>query len=386
MLLAVAGLSSAAIAQNNYTGYENASDSKHQVFTNGFWDNWFINFGGGGEMLLGNTDVHADLKDRISPTFNVGVGKWFTPGLGLRLQYSGFQGRGYTANANGDYVDGARLSDGYYKQKFKYMNLHGDILFDVTNMLGGYKEHRVYSLIPYLGFGFTHNYTDPKREALAANAGIINRFRLGSHWDANIELSIMGTENKFDGETGGKFGLDGNLYATVGFTYRFSKANFDKPQAARQIISEAELRNIRDKMNTLAVENNNLKTELARKPDEVVQTEVVVVEQELAPRSVFFTIGSAKVSPQELVNLGFVAEQMKENKGTKFVVRGYADSATGTAAINKKLSLQRANSVIDALVTTYGIARDRFSVDAEGGVAVYDKPYLNRMVLIEAVK
>lgn len=27
---------------------------------------------------------------------NISVGKWFTPGLGLRLQYSGLQAKGFT--------------------------------------------------------------------------------------------------------------------------------------------------------------------------------------------------------------------------------------------------------------------------------------------------
>lgn len=387
MLLAVAGLSSTAIAQSN-AGYENVSGDKYEVFTNKFWDNWFISAGGGAELLIGNGDTRGDFKDRISPTFNVAVGKWFTPGLGLRLQYSGLQGRGFTTNPANGFIDGSLQAGDkgdYYKQKFSYGNLHGDVLFNMNALFGGYNPDRIYEVIPYLGAGFTHTYSSPKGEAFAVNAGVINRFRLSDALDLNLELSAMGVENKLDGEMGGKRDFDGVVSATVGLTYRLANRGFKKPQAARQLISEAELRDIRSRVNALSAENMNLKQELATKPTTVVVEETVKAP-DIAPRSVFFTIGSSKVSSQELVNLGFLADQMQQYPELKFKVVGYADSATGTPEKNKQLSLRRAQSVVDALVGTYKIDRNRMAVDAVGGVEKFDKEYLNRMVQIEVVK
>ncbi|MCD7899471.1 MAG: OmpA family protein [Bacteroides sp.] len=389
MLLAIAGLSATAMAQTNSRGYENVSGDKYEVFTNRFWDNWFFSFGGGAEMTLGNGDVRGSFKDRISPTLNASLGKWFTPGLGLRLQYSGFQSRGFTTDRTNGYITGNVIQprDGvpYYKQKFSYFNLHGDVLFNLSAMLGGYNPDRVYEFIPYLGAGFTHSYSSPSGEALAVNAGIINRFRLSSAWDLNLELSAMGVENKFDRELGGKKDFDGVVSASLGLTYRFPTREFKKPQPARQIISESELRDIRSRVNSLAAENMNLKQELATKPTAVVVEETVKAP-DIAPRSVFFTIGSAKVSSQELINLGFLADQIKEYPDLRFKVTGYADSATGTPTKNKELSRKRAQAVVDALVGTYRIERNRMSTDAVGGVEKYEKPYLNRMVLIEVIK
>lgn len=388
MLLAIASVTSVAIAQNT-NGYENAdATNKHQVFTNKFGSNWFFSFGGGGEMLFGNKDVHADFKDRISPTFNVAVGKWFTPGLGLRIQYSGFQGRGYTADATNPYVDGAKNSDGYYDQEFKYMNLHGDVMFNLNALFGGYNEHRVYEIIPYIGGGFTHNYDKPNSQGFTLNGGIINKFRLSSAWDINLELSFMGAQNKFDAELGGKRDADGVAAATIGFTYKIPHRGFTKPQPAKQLISEAELRNIRERMNEMAAENQVLRTDLAEaKKPVIVKQEVEVVDPDIAPRSVFFNIGSSKLSDSELINLGFIADQMKEYPNMKFKVKGYADSSTGSQATNERLSQQRAHSVVDALVNKHGIARDRFvTIEGMGGVTKFDKAYLNRMALIEMVK
>ena len=75
--------------------YDNVTGNKHEVFTNNFGSNWFFSLGGGAEVLFGNDDTAGSFGKRISPTLNFGVGKWFTPGIGLRLQYSGLQARGF---------------------------------------------------------------------------------------------------------------------------------------------------------------------------------------------------------------------------------------------------------------------------------------------------
>lgn len=394
MTLAVAGLSSVAFAQNNeksFAGYGNVSGDKYEVFTNKFWDNWFISAGGGAELLIGNGDTRGSFNDRISPTLNVSVGKWFTPGLGLRLQYSGLQARGFTTDTSNAYIDGPikmpREGAPHYDQKFSYGNLHGDVLFNLNALFGGYNSNRVYEIIPYVGAGFTHTYSSPGGEALTVNTGIINRFRLSNALDLNLELSAMGVENKFDREMGGKEDFDGVVSATVGLTYRFPTRGFKKPQSVQQNISEAELRDMRAKINSLHAENSNLKQELSVKPSTVIVEDTVTMKTpDIAPRSVFFTIGSSKVSSQELVNLGFLADQMQQYPELKFRLVGYADAATGTTEKNKELSLKRAQAVVDALVGTYKIERNRMKVDAVGGVEKFDKEYLNRMVLIEVVK
>ena len=90
MLLALAGLTSAAWAQNSTSEvveYEVIQvQDKYQVITNPFWSNWFFSIGGGAEATFGDNDKAGSFGKRISPTLNVSVGKWFTPGLGLRFR------------------------------------------------------------------------------------------------------------------------------------------------------------------------------------------------------------------------------------------------------------------------------------------------------------
>lgn len=389
MLLALAGLSSAAMAQQKteVVEYEIIQvQDKYQVITNPFWSNWFFSIGGGAEATFGDNDSAGSFGKRISPTLNISVGKWFTPGLGLRLQYSGLQARGFTYDKGADYVKGAELKDGYYKQRFDYMNLHGDVMFNLNALFGGYNQHRVYEIIPYVGAGFTHNYSKPHREALSVNAGIINKFRISNAVDINLELSAMAVEDKFDGEVGGDHGYDGVLSATVGLTYRFPARGFRRPMP--QLISQIELAAMQDKLAMMGAQNAELKNALVQAENqpvaEVTETQVIVPDPDIAPRTVFFQIGSAELSPREIMNLSYLAEQMKQFPNATYTVNGYADSATGTPAFNKELSLKRAQAVKNALVKNYGIAADRLNVEAGGGVDKFGQPILNRVVLVKS--
>ena len=382
MLLAVSSMSLSAMAQETEAAEKTQYD-KYAVVTNGFWDNWFISGGVGASVLLGDYDNKGDFGKRISPTINIAVGKWFTPGLGLRLQYSGLQAKGFIPGDNGsNYADGR--ADGMYKQKFNYMNLHADAMFNLMALFGGYNPDRVYELIPYAGFGMTHVYSAPHRQTMSVNAGLINRFRISDAFDINLELGIAGFEDRFDGGIGGT-AYDGVVSATVGVTYRFAKRGFDKPKP--QLISESELSVMRDKMNDMAAENRRLAGELQQaKMAEPQVREVEVDRPDVTPRTVFFTIESAKVSKREAMNLSYLAETMKKYPDTKYVVNGYADSATGTAEFNQKLAKKRAEAVIKILVEKYGIESDRLSVGKTEGVDTFGEPILNRVVLVEASK
>ena len=383
MLLAFAGVTAVASAQQvTVTEFEEIQvQDKYQVLTNPFWSNWFFSVGGGAQVLYGNGDKAGAFKDRISPVLNVAIGKWFTPGLGLRLQYSGLEAKGFTYDKTAPYVTGNELGDGYYKQKFDYMNLHGDIMFNLNALFGGYNSHRVYELIPYLGAGFTHAYTRPHVNALTINAGLINRFRISSAVDINLELSATGVEGKFDGEHGGKHDYDGIFGASIGLTYRFPNRGFQRPFP--QIISELELRNMREQMNAMAAANLTLQQQLqeaeSQPTTEVVEQEVIV-DANIAPRTVFFNIGS----PREAMNLSYLAEPMKNFPDPQYVVNGYADSATGTPSFNKELSMKRAQAVVNVLVKQYGISANRLSVDGNGGVDKFGQPILNRVVLVKS--
>ena len=80
MALVVAGVSVCAMAQT-----EDYPVRKHSVQTNSFWSNWFVSLGGGVQVSP-VTNEGVDMFDTLTPNFTVSLGKWFTPGLGLRFQ------------------------------------------------------------------------------------------------------------------------------------------------------------------------------------------------------------------------------------------------------------------------------------------------------------
>ena len=64
---------------------------------------------------------------------------------------------------------------------------------------------------------------------------------------------------------------------------------------------------------------------------------------------IFFVIGKAELRPGEAFKLGRIAQILKDNPNAKIQITGYADSGTGTASINQKLSAQRAANVAQML-------------------------------------
>ena len=395
--LAVASLSSGVYAQQGSSSssspviVEESAEvmevptDKYKVETNRFFDNWFLSFGGGAQVLFDDYWNDLDFKKRISPTFNVAIGKWFTPGLGLRLQLSGIQAKSAARSDNAPYIRGGEQDGGFYKQKFNYLNLHGDILFNVSGMIAGYNPDRVYDFIPYTGFGYNRLLDKPHTRALAVNFGIINRFRITDAWDINLELSGMVTEDRFDGKVQGK-AADMTIGASLGFAYNFTQRGFKHVPDVNAImaLSASQMDAINAALAEQIAQNQKLKKQLAnQQPVEVVNEKVIVKEVPAAPQSIFFEIGSSVLPPKSEVNLQTIAQMMKDNPNMTLSLTGYADSDTGSAAWNKQLSENRANAVADALVKL-GVNKNRLAVVGKGGVETLTPPSFNRRVIIEA--
>lgn len=394
--LAVASLSSVAYAQQGSRStspviVEESAEvievptDKYKVETNRFFDNWFISFGGGAQVLFDDYGHDLKLKKRISPAFNVAVGKWFTPGLGLRLQLSGVQAKSAARMESTPYTHGAEQAGGIYDQKFNYLNLHGDILFNVSGMIAGYNPDRVYDFIPYTGFGYNRVLDKPHTRTLAVNFGIINRFRISSAWDINLELNGMVTEDRFDGKVNGK-AADLMFGASLGFAYNFPQRGFKHVPDVNAImaLTSAQMDAINAALAEQMAQNKRLKAQLAnQQPIEVVNEKVVVKEIPAAAQSIFFEIGSSVLPPKSEVNLGTIAQMMKDNPNMTLSLTGYADSDTGSASWNKQLSENRANAVADALVKM-GVSKSRLQIAGKGGVNALTPPSFNRRVIIEA--
>jgi outer membrane protein OmpA-like peptidoglycan-associated protein len=355
--------------------------NKYQVMTNKFFDNWFIEGGIGGQLFFGDGDGFlSNFGDRIAPSFKVAAGKWFTPGLGLRVAIDGIslkRAKGFTAYKN--------------KNSINYIAPHVDAMFDIKNMLYGYNSERKYSVIPYAGFGaaavLSKGTNGRKNAEFAAFIGVINKFKINDRLDFNLEVKSMIFEDGIDGDTGsGIKRIDPAIGIEVGLTYRLGDIiGFAKAATVPTGITEAEMSAVQNRLNEQIAKNEQLMNDLVDAKNAAQRpVEPKVMNTNLSARIIFFQIGKAHISIREKLNIKFIAEQIKATPNKHFTVTGYADKATGSKAWNQKLSERRAEAVAKMLVEEYGVNKNQIKVVGKGGVDdLFNPVALNRAVVVE---
>ena len=359
------------------------STDKYKVETNSFWDNWFISIGAGGQVYFGDHDKQVSFGERISPALDIAVGKWFSPEIGVRLMYNGLSAKGATrwgaAHSTGEEVEG--WGTGLYKSKFNYFNFQADAMFNLSNIFCGYNEKRVYNCSPYIGLGVMKVTDAPKETAVSGHFGILNSFRLCSALDLNLDLRGTLVDDDFDGEPGGHGG-EGMFSATIGLTYKFKPRGWNRSRTiVREVYNNDEINAMREKLNQMSEENARLEEALAQNDRERAQT---IVKQITSANLIVFPIGESTLSNQARVNLGMLAEVIKQgDASTVYTITGYADAGTGSKEINEQLSKARAEAVCDCLVKEFGVNKSQLKIDYKGGVdnMFYDDPRMSRAVI-----
>lgn len=373
------------VQNGDFTETVEYSTDKFKVETNRFWSNWFVSAGGGVNLYFGDHDKQVKFGKRLAPAVDVAIGKWFTPGIGVRFAYSGLSVKGATQtgiHSTGEEVPG-KGGYGYWltKQKFNYFNFHLDAMFNVSNLLFGYNPNRVYSLSPYVGLGVMKTNDTPKATEIAGHFGLLNSFRLCDALDLNLDIRGTLVSDAFDGEAYGRGG-EGMLSATVGLTYKFKKRGWDKAKTVVRIDNRA-INVLRQQLADAEAENERLKRALAEGNREKAKEIVTKASANL----VTFQIGKATLSNEARANLGMMAEAIKSgDKSVVYTITGYADAGTGSKRINERLSKRRAEAVFNCLVKEFGVSESQLRVDHKGGVdnMFYDDPRLSRAVITKA--
>lgn len=366
-------VSPAANAQENGNRDENGKVVRGAYETNKFGDNWFIGAGAG---------VNSWLVNGASPKAGVAVdafvGKWITPTVGVRMGWKGLK-------------DGASAKDGYMiaDEKFNYNSVHADVLWNLSNLFSGYKETRTWNISVYPTFAYMNA---AKNKEFGAGIGMLNNFRLGNRVGLYLDLSALTTKADFAGISPRPKTLVGVLpSATFGLTVNLGKTGFKRHSSVVPAIvpvpfTEAQYNNLQDKVNALEKENKDLKAQIEElknaKPDTVTVSKAGDL---VSPATLYYEIGSTKLSEREEAHLEFYVKNILEQAPDKvFVLTGSADKGTGTAARNQYLSEQRVNNVKKVLVEKYGIAEDHLIVKAEGSTNNrFGSAVLNRVVTIE---
>lgn len=364
---------------------------KHKVVTNTFWDNWWVQIGGGAQIYYGDHNKQLDIADRLSLALDAGFGKWFSPQIGVRAMISGLTINGATQtwgetgiHDTGKPVDGKYTHDyGFLnEQQFDFYNLHADVLFNMSNILCGYKEKRVWNCSPYLGLGWMVTWESPRAREVSLNLGIFNAIRLSEKFDFNIDLRTTMVKDSFDGETGGRK-EEGLWTATFGFSYKFKKRGWDRSKTVIRN-NRAEANALQKQLDALRDQNEKLQNDLKNAEAQIKEVKVIEKEQTVAPVYVVFEIGKSELSKEARVTLGLLAKAIKEApKGTTYTISGYADEGTGSKRLNEKLSAERAQAVYNCLTEEYGVDESQLRLVSKGGVEnmFYDDPKLSRAVI-----
>ncbi len=378
LLFAFAAFSVTAIAQETEVPVK-----KHSVSTNSFWSNWFVSLGADFNAHYSSQEQNVSLNPfsdkRATIGFDVAVGKWFTPGIGLRTKFHGLRGKTVNSERNHPLYNG--------------MNVHEDVLFNLTNMLCGYKPERLYNLIPYVGLGVADNF-DEGDPSFTYNVGILNNFNVGKRVALFVDIFAYGANGGLDGIGPNDARLwkrrhsDSVWGVSAGITYNLNKRTWSKtPDVdALMALNRIQVEDLRASLDEQREENERLRELASQTPVAPVTNVAERVETKIeyvsVPLNVFFNIGSSVIaSRKDLVAVQNLVDCAKTH-GKTILVTGYADSKTGSVAYNQKLSRKRAEVVAEELVTM-GIDRNNIEIVAAGGVELLKPDSYNRRVTIE---
>src|SRR4030042_3807301 len=88
----------------------------------------------------------------------------------------------------------------------------------------------------------------------------------------------------------------------------------------------------------------------------------------VAVYGIYFDTGKSTLKPESITTLQVIAEPLKTDPALKLYVVGHTDN-TGTFDANIKLSLDRANAVVDALVSQHGVNAASLNAWGDGPTA-----------------
>ena len=347
--VALAGLSTAAMAQATYT------DKDGNEYT--FKKHAFLDLQGGAQYTLGE----AKFGDLISPNVQLGIGYQFTPVFGMRLQANGWQSKGgwngYKATK-----DGTPYTADY---KFKYVAPGLDFMFNLSNLFCGWNPNRVFNATAFIGGGANFAWGNDEVNEIAANIKDQRSYLLEYLWDGTKvrPFGRAGIDLEFKVSKAVSIMIEGNANITSD-KYNSKKAG----NADWYFNALAGLRINLGKSHTKAepVKEAPVPVQEYVKPEPKPQPKVEEKKVEEIRRDVFFVINSNKIASNEESKIKEVVDFLNANPEAKVVVTGYADAGTGNDRINDRISAKRAAAVVKALKEKYGIEESRITEDSKG--------------------
>lgn len=351
-------------------------------------DNWFITLQGGANMLFGEGDIHADIKDRIDGAGAIYLGKWVTPTFGFRFGANYIMTKGATQyggdfikwNAPNQLVKGDNdVQKGWYAQKWMGLGPEFDVMISLTNWWCGYRPGRVYNAVLHGGAGaywrwaykakggaFENNvgetfFNDAKwhgahNTILFATLGLQQNFRLSKHVDFFIDLQYQLIDEKHPIEHGA------DVY--LGFNFNLGKTDWNCPVVP--ICDDAQyiedIQRQKRKIQDLEIEKNQLVNRL-QECEQRPTTKTVTGEcSQLV--TIYYPINQYDLSAREKKVLKSVADVMLAHPDQRYDLVGWADNWTGSNDYNETLRWNRVNGVKNYLLSC-GVPESQLNVNID---------------------
>lgn len=326
-----------------------ASASAQTVTESKTFDNFYFGINGG---VATKMTGQSGWLGGLNPNAGIRIGRYFTPVFGLAVE------------SNAYFSNKPFMSTGT-AVRFVNTSLLGTV--NLSNWFGGYKgEPRVFEVSALYGLGWGHVfgrsnnalYNAVNHNNFTSKAGLDFAFNLGTSkaWQLYIEPAVIwGLNDDLNNGVVGRSGLRynvNNAYAQLnaGLVYKFGNSNGTHNFTVAQLRDQSEI-------DALNAQISDLRSELARKPKEVVK-EVVKETPVAAPQEVrvdnliFVTFAQGKSTLTREAKK--VLDAVVAGKHVQIV--GTA-SPEGSKEVNDRLSQARAD-VVAAYLKSKGVIVD----------------------------
>jgi len=376
-VIAIAGLMFlfcfGVIAQENAT-YENLGEEN--LSYEDWKNNWYVEVGGGAQLLFSSDASNLDLKERLTPSMSFTIGKWFSPSLGIRLQANGYSLNGFNTPGGISYpnltpIDPATASSRYY---LRYVNTHIDMQTSLFNLFCGYNPERRFDIIPAIGIGYfrTLEYKGtPATHNISNNLSLMFKYSINKKFDINLEAHGAVLPGSFDGRIT-KDMYEGNTGLNLGITYNFGS----KPRQV-EVIYSTDIEIVKD-------------TVLLEKIVEKEKIKEVIKKEKRDPfvlASIRFDLAKSVPLTKQETTFVNVVNYLEANPNAKIRLDGYGDKGTGSARANLMVSIKRTDNVRKLLIGKYGVNPKRIETQGVGSEnQPYQKNDWNRVVVITVIE